>query len=629
MRGWTIQDSAELYNVRNWGRDFFKINEAGNVEVTPSGPRNGGFDMKVLIDDLQARGIQLPILLRFTDILHHRIKTLANAFEKAIDSYEYKGVFRGVYPIKVNQQRHLLEQLVEFSAPYHLGLEAGSKPELLIVLALLNDPDALIVCNGYKDEEFIETALLAQKLGRRPLLVVEKFTEFKLIADLSEKHGVRPTIGVRAKLASKGSGKWESSAGDRAKFGLTVGEMVQGVEYLRGRNMLDCLQMLHFHIGSQISAIRSMKNALREATRIFTELYKLGAPMAYFDVGGGLGVDYDGSRTNFESSINYTIDEYAADVVGFVAEACNEASVPHPTIITESGRATAAHHSVLVFNVLGTTDFKPDFPSVVTEEDPDVIQEMKEILDGIGRKNYQEAFHDALSSKEDILNRFNLGLLTLEQRARGEQLFWDVCQKILNVVRSQSYVPDELEGLEKALADYYFCNFSVFQSAPDSWAIDQLFPIMPVHRLNEQPTRRAILADITCDSDGKIDHFIDLRDVKDVLELHELNGQEYILGVFLVGAYQEILGDLHNLFGDTNAVHISLDDDGNYSVDHVIEGDTVSDVLRYVQYTKGDLVKLVRRAAERAMKEGRMTVESARMLVDAYQQGMEGYTYLE
>lgn len=629
MRGWTIQDSAELYNVRNWGRDFFKINEAGNVEVTPSGPRNGGFDMKVLIDDLQARGIQLPILLRFTDILHHRIKTLANAFEKAIDSYEYKGVFRGVYPIKVNQQRHLLEQLVEFSEPYHLGLEAGSKPELLIVLALLNDPDALIVCNGYKDEEFIETALLAQKLGRRPLLVVEKFTEFKLIADLSEKHGVRPTIGVRAKLASKGSGKWESSAGDRAKFGLTVGEMVQGVEYLRGRNMLDCLQMLHFHIGSQISAIRSMKNALREATRIFTELYKLGAPMAYFDVGGGLGVDYDGSRTNFESSINYTIDEYAADVVGFVAEACNEASVPHPTIITESGRATAAHHSVLVFNVLGTTDFKPDFPSVVTEEDPDVIQEMKEILDGIGRKNYQEAFHDALSSKEDILNRFNLGLLTLEQRARGEQLFWDVCQKILNVVRSQSYVPDELEGLEKALADYYFCNFSVFQSAPDSWAIDQLFPIMPVHRLNEQPTRRAILADITCDSDGKIDHFIDLRDVKDVLELHELNGQEYILGVFLVGAYQEILGDLHNLFGDTNAVHISLDDDGNYSVDHVIEGDTVSDVLRYVQYTKGDLVKLVRRAAERAMKEGRMTVESARMLVDAYQQGMEGYTYLE
>ncbi|HNC95502.1 MAG TPA: biosynthetic arginine decarboxylase, partial [Myxococcota bacterium] len=324
-----------------------------------------------------------------------------------------------------------------------------------------------------------------------------------------------------------------------------------------------------------------------------------------------------------------TIDEYAADVVGFVAEACNEASVPHPTIITESGRATAAHHSVLVVNVLGTTDFKPDFPSVVTEEDPDVIQEMKEILDGIGRKNYQEAFHDALSSKEDILNRFNLGLLTLEQRARGEQLFWEVCQKILNIVRSQSYVPDELEGLEKALADYYFCNFSVFQSAPDSWAIDQLFPIMPVHRLNEQPTRRAILADITCDSDGKIDHFIDLRDVKDVLELHEPNGQDYILGVFLVGAYQEILGDLHNLFGDTNAVHISLDDEGNYSIDHVIEGDNVSDVLRYVQYTKGDLVKLVRRAAEKAMKEGRMTVESARMLVDAYQQGMEGYTYLE
>jgi arginine decarboxylase len=387
--------------------------------------------------------------------------------------------------------------------------------------------------------------------------------------------------------------------------------------------------MLHFHIGSQISAIRSVKNALKEATRIFTELYRMGAPMGFFDVGGGLGVDYDGSRTNFESSINYTVDEYAADVVGFISEACNEAGVPHPTIITESGRATAAHHSVLVFNVLGTTDFMPNQPSVISDEDPDVLQELHQLLDGISRKNYQEAFHDALAAKEEILSRFNLGLLDLTQRARGEQLFWEVCQKILNVVRQQSYVPDELEGLEKALADYYFCNFSVFQSAPDSWAIKQLFPIMPIHRLNEQPNRKAILADITCDSDGKVDHFIDLRDVKDVLELHEPNGQPYLLGIFLVGAYQEILGDLHNLFGDTNAVHVSMDDDGNYSIDHVIEGDTVSDVLRYVQYTKADLVKSVRRATERALKDGRMTMEEARALVDAYQQGMEGYTYLE
>lgn len=629
MRGWTIHDSSELYNVRNWGRDFFRINEKGNLEVTPAGPRNDAIDLKGLIDEVQARGIQLPILLRFTDIVQHRVRTMVNAFHKAIDTYEYQGHYRGVFPVKVNQQKHLVEDLVRFSEPYHLGLEAGSKPELLIVLAMMEDPEALIVCNGYKDAEFIETALLAQKLGRRPLIVVEKFTEFKLIADLSEKHGIRPVIGVRAKLASKGAGKWESSAGDRAKFGLTVGEMVEGVKYLQSRGFLDCLQMLHFHIGSQISAIRSVKNALKEATRIFTELHKMGAPMKYFDVGGGLGVDYDGSRTNFESSINYTVDEYAADVVGFISEACNLANVPHPTIITEAGRATAAHHSVLIFNVLGTTDFTSDSPTQVTEEDPDVLQELKEILEGITRKNYQEAFHDALSSKEEILSRFNLGLLDLPQRARGEQLFWEVLQKILHIVRQASYVPDELEGLEKALADCYFCNFSVFQSAPDAWAIKQLFPIMPIHRLNEQPSRKAILADITCDSDGKIDRFIDLRDVKDVLELHEPNGEPYLLGIFLVGAYQEILGDLHNLFGDTNAVHVSLDEDGNYSIDHVIEGDTVADVLRYVQYSKNDLVKLVRRSAEKAMKEGRMTMDESRKLVDAYLQGMEGYTYLE
>jgi arginine decarboxylase len=629
MRGWTAQDSTELYNVRNWGRDFFRINEQGNVEVTPAGPRNGSIDLKNLIDDLQRRGIQLPILLRFTDILEHRVRTLAGAFHKAIDNYDYKGLYRGVFPVKVNQQRHLVEDLVRFFEPYHMGLEAGSKPELLIVLALMDDPEALIVCNGYKDTEFIETALMAQKLGRHPIIVIEKFTEFKLVADLAEKHGLKPTIGVRAKLASKGAGKWESSAGDRAKFGLTVGEMVAGVAYLKSRDMLDCLQLLHFHIGSQISAIRSLKNALKEATRIFTELFKLGAPMQYFDVGGGLGVDYDGSRTNFESSINYTIDEYAADIVGFIAEACDAEDVPHPTILTESGRATAAHHSVLVVNVLGTTDFKTTRTAEIAEEDPDEMHELKEILDRVTRKNYQESFHDALAAKEDVLNRFNLGLLSLSQRATAEQLFWEVCQKILHIVRLQSYVPDELDGLEKTLADCYFCNFSVFQSAPDSWAIDQLFPIMPIHRLKEEPTRKAILADITCDSDGKIDHFIDLRDVKDVLELHEPNEEPYLLGVFLVGAYQEILGDLHNLFGDTNAVHISLDDDGNYRIDHVIEGDTVSDVLNYVQYSKSDLVKRVRRASEKALKEGKITLEDARRFVDAYQQGMEGYTYLE
>lgn len=628
--GWSIQDSTEVYNVRNWGRDFFRINEGGNIEVTPAGPRQSAIDLKNLIDDLLRRGIQLPVLVRFTDILKSRVRMMAGAFQSAIKEYEYRGAYRGVYPIKVNQQRNLVEDIVRFSEPHHMGLEAGSKPELLIVLALMDDPEALIICNGYKDGEFIETALMAQKLGRNPIIVVEKYSEFKLVVEVSRRVGVRPVIGMRAKLSTKGAGKWEGSAGDRAKFGLTVGEMVEGVRYLRGEGMLDCLQLLHFHIGSQVSSIRSIKAALQEAGRVFTELYKMGAPMRYFDVGGGLGVDYDGSRTNFESSVNYTIDEYASDVVAAVAAACDEADVPHPNLVTESGRALAAHHAVLVFNVLGITDFPDtDGADEVTEDDPDVLQEMKEIRDGVSRKNYQEAYHDALAAKEDLLSRFNLGLIDLVQRARGEHLFWQACQRILNIVRQQSYVPDELEGLEKSLADTYFGNFSVFQSAPDSWAVDQLFPVMPIHRLAEEPTRRGTIADITCDSDGKIDRFIDLRDVKDVLPLHAANNEPYYLGVFLVGAYQEILGDLHNLFGDTNAVHVSLDEDGKYRIDHVTEGDTVADVLKYVQFAKGDLVRRVRRATELAVKEGRMTLEDAAKMINAYQGGLEGYTYLE
>ncbi len=627
--GWTIQDSSEIYSVRHWGRDFFRINEAGNIEVTPTGPRHDGIDLKALIDDLERRGINLPILVRFTDILRHRVRTLATAFHNAIKEYEFRGQYRGVYPIKVNQQRHIVEDLVTANRNYHMGLECGSKPELLIVLALMDDPDALIVCNGYKDEEYIETALMAKKLGRNPIIVVEKFSEFKLIHEVSQRVGVRPIVGFRAKLASKGAGKWEGSAGDRAKFGLTVGEMVEGIAYMREIGMLECVQLLHFHIGSQVSHIRSMKTALGEAGRIFVELHRMGAPMQYFDVGGGLGVDYDGSRTSFESSVNYTVDEYAADVVAAVGAACDEANVPHPHIITESGRALVAHHAVLIFNVLGTTEF-PSAPEVeVKEEDPDILHELREIFDSVSRKNYTEAYHDAAAAKESVLQRFNLGLLNLEQRARGERIFWQTCQKILHISRQQSYVPDDLEGLEKALADTYFGNFSVFQSAPDSWAVDQLFPVMPIHRLTEEPTRRAIIADITCDSDGKIDRFIDLRDVKDVLALHPLNGQPYYLGIFMVGAYQEILGDLHNLFGDTNSVHVSLDEDGNYEIDHVIEGDTVTDVLKYVQYGKADLVRYVRRATERALKEGRMTMEEAAKMITAYQAGLEGYTYLE
>ncbi len=629
MRGWSIQDSVEVYNTRNWGRDFFRINDKGNVEVTPAGPRNSAIDLKLLVDDLSRRGISLPILIRFTDILRMRVAALARAFQSAIKEYEYRGLYRGVYPIKVNQQRHIVEDIVRFSETFHMGLECGSKPELLIVLALQNDPEALIICNGYKDEEFIETALMAKKLGRNPIIVVEKFSEFKLICDVSERMGIRPLVGMRAKLATKGAGRWEGSAGDRAKFGLTVGEMVEGVTYMRNRGFLDCVQLLHFHIGSQVSSIRSIKGALQEAGRVFVELHRMGAPMRYFDCGGGLGVDYDGSRTNFESSVNYTVDEYAADVVAAICHACDEKNVPHPDIVTESGRALAAHHAVLVFNVLGSTEFPSEREVVVGESDPDVLQELKEIHDGLTRKNYQEAYHDAVAAKDDLMSRFNLGLLDLQQRARGERIFWQICQKILHVSRQMDYVPDDLEGLEKALADTYFGNFSVFQSAPDSWAVDQLFPVMPIHRLNEEPSRRAIIADITCDSDGKIDRFIDLRDVKDVLPLHPLNADPYYLGIFMVGAYQEILGDLHNLFGDTNAVHVSLDDEGNYSIDHVVEGDTVTDVLKYVQFGKADLVRAVRRATELALKEGRMTMEEAARMITAYQNGLEGYTYLE
>ena len=631
MRSWSTQDSTELYNVRNWGRDYFRVNDQGKVEVTPAGPRQGGIDLKLLVDDLVRRDLQLPLLVRFTDILEHRLKTLANAFKGAIKEYEYEGHFRGVYPVKVNQQRHLVEDIVRFSEAHHMGLEAGSKPELLIVLALMDDPQALIICNGYKDAEFIETALMAKKLGRNPIIVVEKFSEFKLVCDVSERVGVRPVIGMRAKLATRGAGRWEGSAGDRAKFGLTVGEMVEGVAYLRERGFLDSVQLLHFHIGSQVSAIRSIKNALREAAQVYTGLVKLGAPMRYFDCGGGLGIDYDGSRSNFESSVNYSVDEYAADVVAAIAAACEDAEIPHPDIITESGRALAAHHSVLVFNVLGVSEF-PTAQDIeqVSEDDIDALQELHEIAIGVTRKNFQEAWHDAVAAKEEALTLFNLGQIDLIQRARAEKLYWQACQKIIHVVRQQSYVPDELEPLEKALADTYFGNFSVFQSAPDSWAVQQLFPVMPIHRLGEEPTRRAIIADITCDSDGKIDKFIDLRDVKDTLELHPLKpGEPYYMAVFLVGAYQEILGDLHNLFGDTNAVHVSLDDDGGYSIDHVIEGDTVTEVLSYVQFGKADLVRRVRRATEAAVKEGRMTLDEAAKMVQNYIGGLEGYTYLE
>ena len=629
-RKWTIADSAEIYGVKAWGNNYFSVNESGNVQAHPAGADNGHIDLKELVDEVARRGIGLPLLIRFSDVLKSRIVELNEAFRRAIAEYGYKAEYKGVYPIKVNQHRYVVEEIVQFGRPYHYGLEAGSKPELLAVMGMLDDEEALIICNGYKDEEYIETALMASKLGRNVLIVVEKFSELSLIAEVAKKVGVRPRIGIRVKLASKGSGRWEASGGDRSKFGLSTREVVEAINFLRKSDLLNCFELLHFHLGSQISAIRAVKNALREAGRFYVEVVKLGAPLKYFDAGGGLGVDYDGSQTNFASSMNYTMQEYANDIVFSLQEICDSSGVAHPNIVTESGRAVVAHHSMLVFDILGVGEFDVGkAPEQVSESASRMVRNLFETYRDVTRKNVLEAYHDALEYKEEALQLFNLGNLSLSERVVAEDIFWAICQKILKLMRDLREVPEELEGLERALSDTYFCNFSMFQSLPDIWAIDQLFPIMPIHRLGEEPTRRAVLADITCDSDGKIDHFIDRRDVKSVLELHPVNGQDYYLGVFLIGAYQEILGDLHNLFGNTNTVHVSLAAGGGYQIEHVVTGDTVTDVLKYVSYAREDLVARVRRFAELAVRANRMTLEETRSMLRMYEEGLAGYTYLE
>ncbi len=628
LRAWTVKDSIELYNVGGWGRDFFTINEAGNIEVTPAGPGSLPIDLKELVDDLRSRGLNLPVLIRFSDILRTRVEQLFGAFQQAIAENDYKGTFRGVYPIKVNPQRHVVEELMEYGRPHNLGIEAGSKPELLVALALQENPEALILCNGYKDRAFIETALLAQRFGRRVVITLDRVGELDTILAAAAELDLRPVIGVRARLTTKGAGKWVESTGDRSKFGLTTAEIVSAVEKLRSVGMLDCLQLLHFHIGSQITNIRAVKDALRESSRIYVELHGLGANMRYLDCGGGLGVDYDGSQTNFHSSVNYTLAEYAADIVSQVAEACNARGVPHPDLVTESGRALVAHHSVLVYNVLATNEILAGHnPEPAGRGEHPVIHQLSETYSGVSRKNFQEAYHDALQIKEEAITAFNLGVLDLKARARVEELFWATCAKLLKIVRELPYVPDELEGLEKQLSDTYYCNFSLFQSMPDHWAVKQLFPTIPIHRLNTQPLRRGIVADLTCDSDGKIDEFIDLRDVKGFLELHSPNGGEYLIASFLVGAYQEILGDLHNLFCDTDAVHVRIDGD-DYRVDHVVEGDSVAEVLSYVQYNKEDLVSRVRRAVEAALREKRLSIPESGRFMKRYEEALEGYTYL-
>jgi arginine decarboxylase len=634
MEQWKVQDAVETYGVRHWGKGYFAVNARGHVTVHPDKRPEHCIDLKDLIDQLQERGIQLPILIRFTDILRHRLGEIYDAFKGAIQEYDYKGPYCCVYPIKVNQQRHVVEEILDFGKSFQFGLEAGSKPELLAVLALTNGLDVPIICNGFKDDEFIKMAMLARKMGKQIIPVVEKFTELELIVRHAEELQVRPMLGVRVKLASRGAGRWKYSAGFRSKFGLTFTETLEAYEFLKQRGMADCLQLVHFHLGSQITNIRSIKNALTEAARVYAELHRIGAGVKYLDVGGGLGIDYDGSQTDFESSVNYTLQEYANDVVFRIKSVCDEAGVPHPTIISESGRAVVAYHSLLVFDVLGVSNLDryqvpPTIPDELLTDAPRFVTDLQAIFRDLSKKNLLESYHDAVQAMDEALNMFNSGYMGIELRAYIERLFWAVCSKVLKMVRELEYTPEELQGLESLLSDTYFCNFSVFQSMPDSWAINQLFPLMPIHRLNEPPTRRAVLGDITCDSDGKIDQFIDLRDVRSTLELHPYTGQPYYLGAFLLGAYQEILGDLHNLFGDTNAVHVSLEETGEINLDTVIKGDTVREVLAYVQYSAEELTTRMRKDVERAVRQGNITVNESRQLLRFYESGLDGYTYLE
>jgi arginine decarboxylase len=627
-KSWTIEDSEELYRITGWGEPYFSINAAGHITVSPQGDHGGSLDLFELVNGLKQRNLGLPLLIRFSDILEDRIARLNAAFSKAIARYNYPGVYRGVFPVKCNQQRHLVEALVRFGQPYQFGLEAGSKPELMIALASLNTPGALLICNGYKDREYIETAILAQRLGKTPIIVLEQAEEVGLAIEAGRRLGIQPILGVRAKLSTKGMGHWGISAGDRAKFGLTIPEILNAIEELRAADMLGSLQLLHFHIGSQISSIAVLKDALREAGQIYGELSRLGADMKYLDVGGGLGVDYDGSKTNFYASKNYNIQNYANDVVAAIREACAERKIPVPTLISESGRAIASHQSVLVFDVLGTSDAPFGDPDPLKETEHLIIRNLYEAYDSLTEENYQEVYHDATQFKEEAISLFNFGYLGLPERARAERLYWSCCEKILAIVRQQEYVPDDLEDLEKIMASIYYINLSVFQSSPDSWAIDQLFPILPIHRLDEEPTKRGTLADLTCDSDGKIDQFIDLRDVKSVLEMHPLKPDEpYYLGMFLNGAYQEIMGNLHNLFGDTNAIHIHLTPKG-YQIEHVVKGDTMKEVLGYVQYDSEDLIESIRQQTEQALQDKQITIQESQLLLQNYERSLSRYTYL-
>jgi arginine decarboxylase len=627
---WTPTLASEHYDVAAWGKGYFSVGGNGHVFVHPTKEAAKAVDLKQLVDTLVLRGINPPILIRFGEILQNRLAEMHQAFKTAIAEHNYKGEYQCVFPIKVNQQRQVVEEVYEYGKPFQFGLEAGSKPELMAVLAMA-DNHTPILCNGFKDDEYIELAMIGRKIGRIVIPVVEKYTELDLILKHAARLGVKPAIGVRLKLASRGSGRWKSSGGYRSKFGLTVTEAIRLLDHLKALGMADVLKLTHFHLGSQITNIRQIKGAVIEAARIYVELKRAGAGLEFMDVGGGLGIDYDGSQTDFESSVNYTLQEYANDVVYHIQNVCEEAEVPTPNIISESGRAVAAYHSVLIFNVLGVSGFgEEQAPAQPVDEWEQPLLDLHQAMHSVSTKNLLESFHDAQGALDSALNLFSLGYLSLEQRSLAENMYWLVCRRVLKLAKELDYFPEDLEGLESMLSDTYFCNFSLFQSMPDSWAIKQLFPVMPIHRLQEQPTHHAVLGDISCDSDGKIDRFIDRRDVKNTLALHTFHpGEPYYLGAFLVGAYQEILGDLHNLFGDTNAVHVTLGPSGEPVLDHVIQGDTVREVLDYVQFNSRALIDSFRKDVEVAVRENKIGYEEAGRIVRFFEDGIHGYTYLE
>ncbi|MDR0766295.1 MAG: biosynthetic arginine decarboxylase [Odoribacteraceae bacterium] len=631
MRKWSIDDSAELYNIKGWGLSYFSINEKGHVTVTP---KQGGpaIDLKELMEELQVRDVSAPLLLRFPDILDDRIETLSGCFETAAGEYGYTGKNFIIYPVKVNQMRPVVEEIVNSGTKYNIGLEAGSKPELHAILSIDIDDDAMIICNGYKDENYIELALLARKMGKNIYLVVEKLNELRVIASLSKKLKTRPNIGIRIKLASSGSGKWEESGGDASKFGLNSSELLEALELLEKNKMGNCLKLIHFHIGSQVTNIRRIKTALKEACQFHVQLQRMGYDIEFVDIGGGLGVDYDGTRSSSSSnSMNYSIQEYVNDAVSLLVDACEKNGLKQPNIITESGRSLTAHHSVLIIEALASTSL----PACKEDELPDenaheLVKELHGLREeGLTQPRLLETWHDALQIREDALGLFNLGLVDLVTRARVERLFWTIAREVYDMVKNLKHAPEELRKIAKLLPDKYFCNFSLFQSLPDSWAIDQIFPIIPIARLGEQPAQTATLQDITCDSDGKIDNFISTRNFSYHLPVHELNGKEpYYLGVFLVGAYQEILGDLHNLFGDTNAVHVKTKGD-DYVIDKIIEGESVADVLEYVQFSPKKMARVVEVWVTGSVKKGIISAEEGREFLSNYRSGLYGYTYLE